>query len=310
LKKFLFCGIIYIEKNERRIYMIQFDNVSVSNMANAIRGMRNPLESWKQSDSRYGLGDCDDEYTASRLFDTCDAWMEYLGYGRSEDIESKVDRDQWIKAEKEIRKWLWDSSLLEMDGPYEDRFYFGPKDLKLAQSLVRAGTDESKFMRQIFISVDITAPLYWWKEMDTYKIGTVANSTSTMHKLSSRPIEINDFSFDKNLQELPYHLDASGDGQGFYWLFEDAIESILEDCEYLRQKYIETNDKRYWRALIQLLPESYNQTRTWTANYAVLRNIYFARRNHKLQEWRDFCKWIETLPWAKELICLEEKKER
>ena len=271
--------------------MIKFDNQCVSNFENAIKGMRNPLESWNQSDSRYGLGDCDDEYCASRLFDSTDAWMEYLGYGFLEDIESEVDRKQWLKAEKEIGEWLWDSSLLDKDGPYEHRFYFGPKDLKLAQSLVRAGTDEAKFMRQIFISVDITAPIYFWKEMDTYKVGTVANSTSTMHKLSSRPIEINDFSFDEEFHS--YHM----------------IQNVVKDCEFLRQKYIETKDKSYWRALIQLLPESYNQTRTWTANYAVLRNIYFARRNHKLTEWREFCKWIETLPWAKELICLEEKKE-
>ena len=191
----------------------------------------------------------------------------------------------WLLGRYRVR------SLLDKDGPYEHRFYFGPKDLKLAQSLVRAGTDEAKFIRQIFISVDITAPLYWWKEMDTYKVGTVANSTSTMHKLSSRPIEINDFSFDKEFHS--YHM----------------VQNIVKDCEFLRQKYIETKDKTYWRALIQLLPESYNQTRTWTANYAVLRNIYFARRNHKLTEWREFCQWIESLPWAKELICLEEKKE-
>ena len=273
--------------------MIKFDNQCVSNFENAIRGMRNPLESWNQSDSRYGLGDCDDEYCASRLFDSTDAWMEYLGYGFLEDIESEVDRKQWLKAEKEIGEWLWDSSLLDKDGPYEYRFYFGPKDLKLAQSLVRAGTEEAKFMRQIFISVDITAPIYFWKEMDTYKVGTVANSTSTMHKLSSRPIEINDFSFDKDW-DLDFNL---------------AKEYVINTCETLRQKYVQTKDKRYWRALIQLLPESYNQTRTWTANYAVLKNIYFARRNHKLTEWREFCKWIETLPWAKELICLEEKKE-
>ena len=271
--------------------MIKLNNQCVSNFENAIRGIRNPLESWKQSDSRYGLGDCDDEYCANRLFDSTDAWMNYLGYGFLEDIESEADCKQWLKEEKEIEEWLWDSSLLDKDGPYEHRFYFGPKDLKLAQSLVRAGTDEAKFLRQIFISVDITAPLYWWKEMDTYKVRTVANSTSTVHKLSLRPIEINDFSFDKEFHGYP------------------MIQNIVRDCEFLRQKYIETKDKTYWRALIQLLPESYNQTRTWTANYAVLRNIYFARRNHKLTEWREFCQWIETLPWAKELICLEEKKE-
>lgn len=289
--------------------MIKFDNQCISNFENAIRGMRNPLESWNQSDSRYGLGDCDDEYCASRLFDSTDAWMEYLGYGFLEDIESEVDRKQWLKAEKEIGEWLWDSSLLDKDGPYEHRFYFGPKDLKLAQSLVRAGTDEAKFMRQIFISVDITAPIYFWKEMDTYKVGTTANSTSTMHKLSTKPIEINDFSFDKELDDLCINSNTLQDGIEYDFDVRDAIDDIIYACEKLRQKYLETKDKSYWRALIQLLPESYNQTRTWTANYAVLRNIYFARRNHKLTEWREFCKWIETLPWAKELICLEEKKE-
>lgn len=282
--------------------MIKFDNQCVSNFENAIRGMRNPLESWKQSDSRYGLGDCDDEYCASRLFDSTDAWMEYLGYGFLEDIESEVDRKQWLKAEKEIGEWLWDNSLLDKDGPYEHRFYFGPKDLKLAQSLVRAGTDEAKFMRQIFISVDITAPLYWWKEMDTYKVGTVTNSTSTMHKLTARPIKLDDFSFD--------NLDLIFDTKENWIIrFKEEAQLSINACEHLRKKYLETKDKRYWRALIQLLPESYNQTRTWTANYAVLRNIYFARCNHKLTEWREFCQWIETLPWAKELICLEEKKE-
>ena len=286
--------------------MIKFDNQCVSNFENAIRGMRNPLESWKQSDSRYGLGDCDDEYCASRLFDSTDAWMEYLGYGFLEDIESEADRKQWLKAEQETGDWLWDSSLLDKDGPYEHRFYFGPKDLKLAQSLVRAGTDESKFMRQIFISVDITAPLYWWKEMDTYKVGTVANSTSTMHKLTSRPIKNFDFSFD-----LCFYSNSILENGTYKYDYEvrEMFDQIIQNCEWLRQKYVETKENYYWRALIQLLPESYNQTRTWTANYAVLRNIYFARRNHKLTEWREFCQWIESLPWAKELICLEEKKE-
>ena len=291
--------------------MIKFDNQCVSNFENAIRGMRNPLESWKQSDSRYGLGDCDDEYCASRLFDSTDAWMEYLGYGFLEDIESEADRKQWLKAEQETGDWLWDSSLLDKDGPYEHRFYFGPKDLKLAQSLVRAGTDEAKFMRQIFISVDITAPIYFWKEMDTYKVGTVANSTSTMHKLSSRPIEITDFSFDDTSLDcfIRYNHYIQSKTHECDEYFGRIITQVIEILEELRKKYIQTKDKRYWRALIQLLPESYNQTRTWTANYAVLRNIYFARRNHKLTEWREFCQWIETLPWAKELICLEEKKE-
>ena len=143
--------------------------------------------------------------------------------------------------------------------------------------------------------------------MDTYKVGTTANSTSTMHKLSSKPITYEDFSFDSELDSLILNNPKENE---YPFEFFEATDDIILYCESLRKRYIETKDKRYWRALIQLLPESYNQTRTWTANYAVLRNIYFARRNHKLTEWREFCKWIESLPWAKELICLEEKKEK
>lgn len=166
-------------------------------------------------------------------------------------------------------------------------FVLGKKDLELAQRMIKGGPDESKFLRQIGVSMDITAPLYWWKEMDTYKVGTVANSTSTMHKITSKEITEDDFSFD-NDWDLTFNL---------------AKASVVESCEKLRQKYLNTQDKRYWRALIQLLPEGYNQTRTWTANYQVLRNIYFARKNHKLEEWRDFCQVIENLRFGKQLIC-------
>ena len=165
-------------------------------------------------------------------------------------------------------------------------FVLGKKDLELAQRMIKGGPDESKFLRQIGVSMDITAPLYWWKEMDTYKVGTVANSTSTMHKITSKEITEDDFSFD-NDWDLTFNL---------------AKASVVESCEKLRQKYLNTQDKRYWRALIQLLPEGYNQTRTWTANYQVLRNIYFARKNHKLEEWRDFCQVIENLRFGKQLI--------
>ncbi len=166
-------------------------------------------------------------------------------------------------------------------------FVLGKKDLELAQRMIKGGPDESKFLRQIGVSMDITAPLYWWKEMDTYKVGTVANSTSTMHKITSKEITEDDFSFDDDW-DLTFNL---------------AKASVVESCEKLRQKYLDTQDKRYWRALIQLLPEGYNQTRTWTANYQVLRNIYFARKNHKLEEWRDFCRVIENLRFGKQLIC-------
>ena len=285
--------------------MIEIDYLSIYNFSNAIYGMRNPLESWTQSDSLFGIEDVD-EFNL-RLIETRNKWMTYNGYGNLEDCEENLDSIRWMEEASRIDDWLWNSSLLEKDGPYENRYYFGPKDLKLAQSLIRAGADESKFMRQIFINIDITAPLYWWKEMDTYKVGTTSNSTSTMHKLTSDPIIFDDFSFDQENSELS--IDITQDGEYQYNVL-DVTKDILAGCEGLRQKFVETGDKRYWRALIQLLPESYNQTRTWTANYAVLRNIYFARRNHKLQEWRDFCKWIETLPYAKELICLEEKKDK
>jgi hypothetical protein len=209
--------------------MIKFERTEVMNFENAIRGMRNPMNSWDKSDSRYN-------------------WSEFNAY------------------------------------PY----YIGPKDLALAQKLINAGSDHRKFLRQIFVSVDITAPLYWWKEYDTYKVGTVANSCSTMHKIHSRPIEMSDFSFD---------FEEADD------ILRDAFCSIVDDCEFIRKKFVKTNDKKYWRALIQLLPESYNQMRTCTMTYENLINIYNARRHHKLTEWHTMCDWIEKLPYFKEL-CL------
>lgn len=258
---------------------MQFKNTKVYNFEGAFRGLRNPMNSWNRSDSYFGLTDI---YNTDSRTNVIDSWVNYENIGE--------DNDEYYDKYEEYEKWLTIQGVLTSYDNICEVAFLGPNDLKLAQNLIRAGTDESKFMRQIFVSVDIVAPIYHWKEIDTYKVGTVANSTSTMHKLSSRPIEINDFSFDKEFRS--HHM----------------IQNIVKDCEFLRQKYIETRNKSYWRALIQLLPESYNQTRTWTANYAVLRNIYFARRNHKLQEWRDFCKWIEALPYSKELICLEDKK--
>ena len=161
----------------------------------------------------------------------------------------------------------------------------GENDLNLAKKLCKAGSDHRKFIRQILVSVDITAPLYWWKEFDTYKVATVANSTSTMHKIHSRPFEMSDFSCDR--------LTAGG---------VKALESLLEYLEDCRIKFVETKDKAYWYDIIQLLPESYNQTRTITMNYENLLNMYYARRNHKLAEWHTYCDWILTLPYTKELF--------
>ena len=197
----------------------------------------------------------------------------------------------------------WDKS----DSPFTPSgvWYIGDKDLELAQRLILAGSEHGKFMRQIFVSVDITAPIFWWKEMDTYKVGTTANSTSTMHKLISKRITTDDFEFTDSELEISSYTIPHGGECGL--ILADYYEDIIDMCEDLRQKYIETKDRRYWRALIEILPQSYLQTRTWTANYAILRNIYFQRQNHKLKEWHKFCEWIETLPYAKELITLKEK---
>lgn len=185
-----------------------------------------------------------------------------------------------------------------------NRYIIGEKDLALAQRMIAAGTDESKFLRQIFVSFDLTMPLYFAKEFDTYKVGTVANSCSTMHKLDSSEITEEMFStdgVDLNLKILDSPLDDATD---IGWLWKD----IIFYCEQLRRKYKETKNKDYWRALIQVLPNGFLQKRTITLNYQVLRAMYFARRHHKLTEWHEFCKMIENLPYGKELICYEKEK--
>ena len=208
--------------------MIKLERTSVMNLENAMRGARNPMNSWGRMDSSY-----------------------------------------------------------DEDG----NFCLGPNDLDLGRRLRKAGSDHRKFIRQIFVSVDITAPLYWWKEYDTYKLATVANSTSTMHKIHSKAFELDDFSHD--------HL--TKDSLEFMGVIIDRLESI-------RQKFVAEKKKEDWYDLIQLLPSSYNQMRTCTMNYETLVNIYFARRNHKLQEWHTFCHWIESLPYAKELIIAQEEE--
>ncbi len=176
--------------------------------------------------------------------------------------------------------------------------FIGENDLKLAQRLIAAGSEHRKFMRQIFVSVDITAPLYWYKEFDTYKIGTVANSTSTMHTLANTPIT-------KELFELgDYHPELD--------MIDDVsvglrVDCFIDDLEQLRQKYIMTKDKRYWKELIRWLPESFLQTRTVTMNYENLLSICNQRRGHKLTEWEQFINWVETLPYAKELILYKKE---
>ena len=229
--------------------MIKFENTEVMNFEGALRGMRNPLNSWDKSDS---------------------GWEAY-----------NMDSPQ--------------NTFIAIDFDNLAVKVIGKNDLALAQRLIKAGSDHRKFLRQIFVSVDITAPLYWWKEFDTYKVATVANSCSTMHKIHSKPIEISDFSFD----DMCIDFETGDDPLEFKFFYS----RVVEDCEILRRRYVETNNKKYWKALIQLLPESYNQRRTVTLNYETLRNIYGARRNHKLDEWSvGFMCFIDSLPYAEELI--------
>lgn len=206
--------------------MIKLERTSVMNLENAIRGARNPMNSWDRMDSYY-----------------------------------------------------------DEDG----NFVLGENDLGLAQKLRKAGSDHRKYVRQIFVSVDITAPLYWWKEFDTYKVATVANSTSTMHKIHSKPFSIDDFSHD--------HMTPAT---------EAFMQTVVDQLEAIRVKYMEEGKRKEdWYDMIQLLPSSYNQMRTVTMNYETLINIYFARRAHKLAEWHTFCDWIKTLPYAEEIIIAE-----
>lgn len=206
--------------------MLICERTSVMNIENAIRGARNPMNSWDRMDSSY-----------------------------------------------------------DEDGEY----ILGPNDLGLAKRLRKAGNDHRKYIRQIFVSVDITAPIYWWKEYDTYKVSTVANSTSTMHKIHSKPFSINDFSHDHMSEQTL-----------------DFMEIVVAELEKIRLRYMENKNKDDWYDMIQLLPSSYNQMRTCSLNYESLINMYFARKNHKLIEWHTFCRWVEELPYAKELILAEE----
>lgn len=228
--------------------MIEIKNTEVFGFESAIRGMRNPMNSWDKSDS----GEC---------YDNCDK-CPYL-----------------------------EDSILNQGVC----FYIGDKDKGLAKKLVKAGSDHRKFMRMIHIQADVKAPLYWWKEYDTYKVGTVANSCSTMHKIHSKEFTLDDFSHEHLIDNLLKDI---------YWL--TSLSSIVWALNKARELYLETKDKKYWWQMIQLLPSSYNQMRTIDLNYEVLLNIYHARKNHKLDEWRDFCKWIEQLPYMREFLGLEE----
>ena len=275
---------------------MKFKQTRVMNFEGAFRGLRNPLESWKKSDSYFGIAEleyCDYDYEVA---------TDYINANEKYDFDEEYDK--WDEANEKYAEWLRENGVLNCNYDHNavEYAFIGPKDLDLAQRMIKAGTSDRKFLRQIFVSVDITAPLYWWKEFDTYKVGTVANSTSTMHKLASTPItkdcfEMDDYQANLNVfDNEPYNIDS---------IIDDHWEDLINVCETLRQRYNETKDKRYWKELIRILPEGWLQTRTVTLNYEILRNIYFQRRYHKLSEWHQFCEWIESLPYAKELITYE-----
>ena len=214
--------------------MIRIEETEVNGFKAAIRGMRNPMNSWDKSDSRYSCLCMDDK----------------------------------------------------RDCPAEP-YIVGPSDLALMKKLSKAGTDHAKFLRFITVTADITAPMFWWFEYDTYKIGTVKNSCSKMHRIHVKPFNYDDFSHEG--------IDECGD------FVKDVFKVIIEQCEVLRKKFNATQEKKYWRALIEMLPESYNMRATVFTNYQVLKNMYHARKNHKLDCWHDLCRWSETLPYFKEV---------
>ena len=285
---------------------MKFENTNVSNFEGAFRGLRNPKNSWDKSDSFFGIINIDNYPYESEIADN---WVNYshpqLNWPQEYTEEGYNLQEQY--CEKLIKNGTL--KLNDNDDVAEVAF-IGPQDMKLAQTLIKAGPEHRKFLRQIFVSVDITAPLYWWKEMDQYKIGTITDSTSTMHKLTSKPITLENFEVDDFNPEIVYY--EIPDAQNDIGMLSDFM---IEQLEFLRQKYLETKDKKYWKELVRWLPESWLQTRTWSANYEVVRSICQQRRNHKLNEWagkddpskNNFIKWArEELPYAQYLIFDDE----
>ena len=275
---------------------MKFEHTEVMNFEGALRGMRNPMNSWDKSDSSFGIF-CEHEEN-EEVYEVAHAWV----YAETKDM---VDCDDICEIEDQIFEerlaWLYKNGMRYMSNDHHYHAnYIGPNDMSLAKRLIAGGNEHRKFLRQIMVSVDITAPLYWWKEFDTYKVGTTANSTSTMHKLASTPITKDCFEMDDYCGDLVYFT-YDGDSLTDYTV-NDIMNNIIEDLEALRQKYNETKDKRYWKELIRLLPNGWLQTRTVTMNYENLHSMYHQRENHKLTEWHSFCDWVKTLPYAGEFI--------
>ena len=283
---------------------MKFKNTRVMNFESAFHGMRNPLASWSKSDSFFGILNMQyDTYD----YDIADLWM------KKKHSDIYIDSEEYDKNVTKYVDWLALNGVLYQDSnddEYIEVALIGPNDMDLAQRLIKAGPEHRKFLRQIFVSVDITAPLYWWKEADTYKIGTTANSTSTMHKLASTPITFDCFEID----DIKDVIIEDNENPMFRITSSYAAGMFINWLEELRQKYNETKDTKYWKELIRWLPESWLQTRTITMNYENIRNMYLQRQNHKLNEWsgkhtqvdQSFCQWVKTLPYVNEFILFNE----
>ena len=275
---------------------MKIENTKVFNIEGAFRGMRNPLDSWAKSDSEFGFYEYDDDDIS---WDVAEKYYSNPNWRNYNDPELR-------EAEEEIEKnqtWLIEQGCMNCDD-YKNIGYYnfiGPKDMDLAQRLIKSGPEHRKFLRQIIVSFDLTAPFYFWKEFDTYKVATVANSCSTMHKLASYPIDVDNFEIEDFNPDLVFWTNDNGDSPVDYEI-RDHIEDHMFFLEKLRQKYLETKDKRYWKELVRWLPEGWLQKRTITLNYETLRSMWIQRHNHKLTEWHTFCNWIESLPYAKNLI--------
>ena len=269
---------------------MKFEYTQVFNFEGALRGMRNPLNSWAKSDSIFWIG-CDHEWN-DYADDVARTWADY----ETKDMPEGEEKEQcWDEIYDKRSNWLYENGNTYLTADHHStQDFIGPVDMDLARRLVKAGTEHRKFLRQIMVSVDITAPLYYWKEFDTYKVGTTANSTSTMHKLASTPITLNCFEMDDYNQEVINEIETG--------LPNNMVYELIQNLEALRQKYLETKDKRYWKELIRWLPTGWLQTLTVTMNYENLRSMYHQRANHKLSEWHQFCEWVESLPYARELI--------
>ena len=288
---------------------MKFQNVKVYNFEGALRGMRNPKNSWHLSDSFFGLADME---TTEEDYMVAEKWVQkdYPDYPMEENPEAE-------RLYEMTDDWLLANGVLERDeyNSIANCAFIGPNDMHLAQTLIKSGPEHRKFLRQIMVCVDITAPLYWWKEFDTYKVGTVANSTSTMHKLTSKPITLDCFEID-DLAEMDMIIPIVGSEI----TLEQAKNAIIDICEGLRKKYLETKDKKYWKELVRWLPNGWQQTRTVTMTYENLLAMCSKsqRRFHKLTEWsgdgedfvtESFIKFARKLPYAQEFIFIDEQSK-